>query len=163
MNIYFVSFFSISWTFLALTAFIALVLGNAFLEMIAENIILISGVLWLSVILFIWAIWKNKRQSAEKKLKVLLYPLLQIPTYAAMIQVLMYCIDRPGVFYWVLTVFLTGPVVLFVLAALNCGIAWGMMQFYKKAVISKWVAILLGGGAAVIETGFIWNIDNVNW
>lgn len=159
MQVYFIYLVPVTLTFVAVLAFLALTVGVGVIEFVVNHIIVLSLIFWVPILLLIVRTWQSRSVSEENKVKSMIYPLLQVPTYAALIQVLNYCIKDSGLFYQILTMVFTGPVVLLSLGFLQTGIAWLFVQLYKRVLRSKFMIFLAGIMVTIPWTYFLWNME----
>ena len=153
-------FFTIPWIFVIAVVVMAAAIGASVLEFIVRHIVIISGILWFPAIWFIWKTWKNETESDIEKMDAVLYPLLQVPTYAALVQMLIAIVSGQvagGLFGMGLFLIFTVPVGLAVLLLLNGGAAWVLSWLYKKVIKSKGIMVLIAAAVVLVETWYLWN------
>ena len=152
-------FFTIPWIFIIMIILIPMAIGVSALQFILDHIIIISIIIWLPITLLVISEWKNKTDSDEEKVGWTLFPLFLVPAYAGEIQLvvaLLYKLDHDlfGFFLYILM----SPVIAGILIAIPMGIAWVLLQLYKKVIKSKLATILIGVLTAALMTYYFWNM-----
>lgn len=153
-------FFTIPWIFVIALVVIALGIGVSALQFILDHIIIISIILGLPVVWLVWGTWKNENSSDEEKVGWTLYPLFLVPAYAGVIQLAVALLDKldRDLFGFLLYI-LMSPVIVGVLIAIPMGIAWVLLQLYKKVIKSKLATIMLGVLIVALMTYYFWNMN----
>lgn len=151
-------FFTIPWIFVIAAAVMAVAIGYSVVDFIIKHIIVISVVLWFPIAWFIWNNWKNNAVPDEEKVETALYLSLQIPTYAALIQLMVMMLNYlENDFFAFLLSLLEVPIILGITVAVNVGIAWVLSWLNKKAIKSKVITMLLAAAIILPETWYLWN------
>ncbi len=127
--------------------------GYVALEVILRYIVPISVVIWLPIMWNAWSKWKDKTIDDEEKISCVVFPLLQVPTYAALIQEIVLIVEGFGQDLFRAIINVVGAFLAFpVLLAIDMGAAWVLLWLYKKVIRSKWITILLAVVVAILAT-----------
>lgn len=151
-------FFTIPWIFVIAVAVMVVAIGYSVIDFIIKHIVVISVILWFPIAWFVWSNWKNKSVPDEEKVETALYLFLQIPTYAALIKLMVMVLNYldNDLFSFLLSL-LEAPMVLGIIVAVNAGAAWGLSQFYEKVLKSKVGTVSIAAVCILIETCYLWN------
>lgn len=152
-------FFTIPAIFIIMMILIPLAIGASALQFILDHIVIISIIIWLPVAWIVSIMWRD-RTDDEEKMEWAIYPLFMIPAYAGVIQLAVALLDKLdrdlfGFFLYILM----SPVIVGVLIAIPMGIAWVLLQLYKKVIKSKLATIMLGVLIAALMTYYLWNLS----
>ena len=144
--------FTVSWTFVIALLIIAAAIGYGVLTFAAQHIVAISAFVWLPILWFIRTI------PDEKKVGTTVKAILQLPTYAAMVQAVLSIVYEwvSGGLLGMVLFLIEMPVTLLVLAAVNLGAAYVLTLLYRKVLRAKPLILILAGIMAVLATGVIW-------
>lgn len=151
-------FFTIPWIFVIAVAVMVVAIGYSVIDFIIKHIVVISVVLWFPIAWLVWNHWRNKSVPDEEKVENVLYVFWQIPTYAALIKLMMMVLNYldNDIFSFLLSL-LEAPMVLGIIAAVNVGAAWGLSQVYKKVLKSKGGTVSIAAVCILVETCYLWN------
>lgn len=152
-------FFTIPWIFVIALVVMVLGVGVSVLQFILDHIIIISIIIWLPVAWIVSIMWRD-RTDDEEKMEWAIYPLFMVPAYAGVIQLAVALLDKldRDLFGFLLYI-LMSPVIAGVLIAIPMGIAWVLLQLYKKVIKSKLVTIMLGVLIVALMTYYFWNMN----
>ena len=151
-------FFTIPWIFVIAVAVMVVAIGYSVIDFIIKHIVVISVVLWFPIAWLVWNHWRNKSVPDEEKVENTLYVFWQIPTYAALIRLMVMVLNYldNDIFSFLLSL-LEAPMVLGIIAVVNVGAAWGLSQVYKKVLKSKGGTLSIAAVCILIETCYLWN------
>jgi len=151
-------FFTIPWIFVIAVAVMVVAIGYSVIDFIIKHIVVISVVLWFPIAWLVWNHWRNKSVPDEEKVENTLYVFWQIPTYAALIRLMVMVLNYldNDIFSFLLSL-LEAPMVLGIIAVVNVGAAWGLSQVYKKVLKSKGGTVSIAAVCILIETCYLWN------
>lgn len=151
-------FFTIPWIFVIAVAVMVVAIGYSVIDFIIKHIVVISVVLWFPIAWFVWNDWRNKSVPDEEKVENTLYVFWQIPTYAALIRLMVMVLNYldNDIFSFLLSL-LEAPMVLGIITVVNVGAAWGLSQVYKKVLKSKGGTVSIAAVCILIETCYLWN------
>lgn len=150
--------FTVSWTFVIALLIIAAAIGYGVLTFVAQHIVAISAFVWLLTLWFIRKTWRDRTIPDEKKVGTTVKAILQLPTYAAMVQAVLSIVYEwvSGGLLGMVLFLIEMPVTLLVLAAVNLGAAYVLTLLYRKVLRAKPLILILAGIMAVLATGIIW-------
>ncbi len=150
--------FTVSWTFVIALLIIAAAIGYGVLTFAAQHIVAISAFVWLAILWFIRKTWRDRTIPDEKKVGTTVKAILQLPTYAAMVQAVLSIVYEwvSGGLLGMVLFLIEMPVTLLVLAAVNLGAAYVLTLLYRKVLRAKPLILILAGIMAVLATGVIW-------
>mgnify|MGYP003263963140 FL=1 len=150
--------FTVSWTFVIALLIIAAAIGYGVLTFAAQHIVAISAFVWLPILGFIRKTWRDRTIPDEKKVGTTVKAILQLPTYAAMVQAVLSIVYEwvSGGLLGMVLFLIEMPVTLLVLAAVNLGAAYVLTLLYRKVLRAKPLILILAGIMAVLATGVIW-------
>ena len=150
--------FTVSWTFVIALLIIAAAIGYGVLTFVAQHIVAISAFVWLLTLWFIRKTWRDRTIPDEKKVGTTVKAILQLPTYAAMVQAVLSIVYEwvSGGLLGMVLFLIEMPVTLLVLAAVNLGAAYVLTLLYRKVLRAKPLILILAGIMAVLATGVIW-------
>ena len=150
--------FTVSWTFVIALLIIAAAIGYGVLTFVAQHIVAISAFVWLPILWFIRKTWRDRTIPVEKKVGTTVKAILQLPTYAAMVQAVLSIVYEwvSGGLLGMVLFLIEMPVTLLVLAAVNLGAAYVLTLLYRKVLRAKPLILILAGIMAVLATGVIW-------
>lgn len=151
-------FFTIPWIFVIAVAVMVVAIGYSVIDFIIKHIVVISVVLWFPIAWLVWNHWRNKSVPDEEKVENTLYVFWQIPTYAALIRLMVMVLNYldNDIFSFLLSL-LEAPMVLGIIAVVNAGAAWGLSQVYKKVLKSKGGTVSIAAVCILVETCYLWN------
>lgn len=114
--------------------------------------------MWLPILWFIRKTWRDRTIPDEKKVGTTVKAILQLPTYAAMVQAVLSIVYEwvSGGLLGMVLFLIEMPVTLLVLAAVNLGAAYVLTLLYRKVLRAKPLILILAGIMAVLATGVIW-------
>lgn len=152
-------FFTIPAIFIIMMILIPLAIGASALQFILDHIVIISIIIWLPVAWIVSIMWRD-RTDDEEKMEWAIYPLFMVPAYAGVIQLAVALLDKldRDLFGFLLYI-LMSPVIVGVLIAIPMGIAWVLLQLYKKVIKSKLATIMLGVLIVALMTYYFWNMN----
>ena len=150
--------FTVSWTFVIALLIIAAAIGYGVLTFAAQHIVAISAFVWLAILWVIRKTWRDRTIPDEKKVGTTVKAILQLPTYAAMVQAVLSIVYEwvSGGLLGMVLFLIEMPVTLLVLAAVNLGAAYVLTLLYRKVLRAKPLILILAGIMAVLATGVIW-------
>lgn len=150
--------FTVSWTFVIALLIIAAAIGYGVLTFAAQHIVAISAFVWLLILWFIRKTWRDRTIPDEKKVGTTVKAILQLPTYAAMVQAVLSIVYEwvSGGLLGMVLFLIEMPMTLLVLAAVNLGAAYVLTLLYRKVLRAKPLILILAGIMAVLATGVIW-------
>ena len=150
--------FTVAWTFVIALLIIAAAIGYGVLTFVAQHIVAISAFVWLLTLWFIRKTWRDRTIPDEKKVGTTVKAILQLPTYAAMVQAVLSIVYEwvSGGLLGMVLFLIEMPVTLLVLAAVNLGAAYVLTLLYRKVLRAKPLILILAGIMAVLATGVIW-------
>ena len=150
--------FTVSWTFVIALLIIAAAIGYGVLTFAAQHIVAISAFVWLPILGFIRKTWRDRTIPDEKKVGTTVKAILQLPTYAAMVQAVLSIVYEwvSGGLLGMVLFLIEMPLTLLVLAAVNLGAAYVLTLLYRKVLRAKPLILILAGIMAVLATGVIW-------
>ena len=123
--------FTVSWTFVIALLIIAAAIGYGVLTFVAQHIVAISAFVWLPILWFIRKTWRDRTIPDEKKVGTTVKAILQLPTYAAMVQAVLSI-----VYEWV-SGGLLGMVLFLIEMPVTLSDFYGQTRTYKIKDIDK--------------------------